>query len=107
MPLSCLDLKEDAEEMLVNRELILERLQESCMKDFHKDIVYHRDMIEMITAMYEECENCPGDEDTCWLYKDEIREIKDILSEKFDEYDKYLKDITIKSWESFALLLIR
>ena len=65
MPLSCLELKQDTEEMLVNRDLILEKLQESSMEEFHKDIAYHRDMSEMVEAMYEECECSPGDEETC------------------------------------------
>jgi enamine deaminase RidA (YjgF/YER057c/UK114 family) len=106
MPLSCLTLKEDAEEILVNRELILEKLQESSMDEFIKDVVYHEDMFSMVSIMYQECEYCPGDEDTCWLYKDEIREIKDILSDRMEQYEKHVEDKAINSWESLALLLL-
>ena len=114
-------------------EEIIQNLSNISMDEFHKDADEYRDMGTLIDIMLEACEpyledneltetllyepdydnyiynfnECVYKEERCFAYKSEIYRFKDVLSKKFEEYDKFLTEITVNIGVALALIIMR
>jgi hypothetical protein len=112
---------------------IVEKFRVSTMEEMHSNIGYYKEILEISKNMLGACEKIIYDEeelneiledypdfenlafDLCeyeyqgctWIYKYEIEEFVDILSQKMTEYKKFLTDITVNAGVALALLRLQ
>jgi hypothetical protein len=114
------------------RDTVIKKMSESSMGDFHKNISHYEDYLFTLDEMLEGCEPWLSEEELAeelvydpdyenmtydmdeyvfdgrtYVYKSEIVAFRDILNEKFVEYDKYLNEITVNAGVSLALIMSR
>ena len=113
-------LQRDACDLFDERDKIIEDMRKLSMEEFHNKISYYRDKLALLNTILEESDEYLDDQDLaqaliddpeyenkafdldeytykdrCWIYESEIDEFKNMLSERFEEYDKYLADIAV------------
>ena len=121
----------DARDLFDERDIIIEKMNESSMHDIHKNISHYEEYMNILDCMLDDCEPWLSDEelveelkydpdyenivydlsdyrfdDRNYVLKSEIQLFRFILCEKLIECEKYLDDITVNSGVAIALLWI-